>query len=218
MPDPISWSAALPYYALSFAIGYSLGAIPFALILVKVAGLGDVRKVGSGNVGATNVLRTGRKDLALLTLMLDGGKGFAGTFLAFHLWGPDAALMAGAGAFLGHLYPVWLKFKGGKGVATALGVLFALNWQVALAVIPIWLIATFGTRMSSVGSLGAALAAPFLAWFLDGRQLAEFSALLAAFIWFAHRSNIGRILRGTENRIGAKSTTFPPSDPEAGVS
>src|SRR5689334_25415016 len=129
MPDPFFWSQILPYLAGAFAFGYLFGSIPFGFVLTRLAGLGDIRNVGSGNIGATNVLRTGKKGLALATLLLDGGKGAAAVLIAryFH---PDLAVIAGAGAFIGHLFPIWLKFKGGKGVATALGTLLALNWEV----------------------------------------------------------------------------------------
>ncbi|MDP6405580.1 MAG: glycerol-3-phosphate acyltransferase, partial [Alphaproteobacteria bacterium] len=137
MPDPISWSYAAPYYAAALGLGYLLGAIPFGLVLTRLAGLGDIRAIGSGNIGATNVLRTGNKALALATLLLDGGKGAAAVLLGT-LYGPDIAVLAGTGAFLGHLFPVWLKFKGGKGVATALGILLAIAWPVGILACLTW--------------------------------------------------------------------------------
>jgi glycerol-3-phosphate acyltransferase PlsY len=215
MPSPISWAHSWPYLAAFLAFGYALGSIPFGLLLTRFAGLGDIRSIGSGNIGATNVLRTGRKGLAALTLLLDGAKGTAAVVLASHLAGPDAALMAGHGAVLGHLFPAWLGFRGGKGVATGLGVLLGLDWRIGLCACLVWLAMAAIFRRSSLSSLTAFAAAPILALYLPllwapggeaigDRQLAVFAAIIAALIWFKHHENIKRLLSGTEPRIGKK--------------
>ena len=213
MPSPISWAHSWPYLAAFLAFGYALGSIPFGLLLTRFAGLGDIRAIGSGNIGATNVLRTGRKGLAALTLLLDGAKGTAAVVLASQLAGPDAALMAGHGAVLGHLFPAWLGFRGGKGVATGLGVLLGLDWRIGLCACLVWLAMAAIFRRSSLSSLTAFAAAPILALYLPllwapggeaigDRQLAVFAAIIAALIWFKHHENIKRLLSGTEPRIG----------------
>lgn len=215
MPSPISWAHSWPYLAAFLAFGYALGSIPFGLLLTRFAGLGDIRSIGSGNIGATNVLRTGRKGLAALTLLLDGAKGTAAVVLASQLAGPDAALMAGHGAVLGHLFPAWLGFRGGKGVATGLGVLLGLDWRIGLCACLVWLAMAAIFRRSSLSSLTAFAAAPILALYLPllwapggvtigDRQLAVFAAIIAALIWFKHHENIKRLLSGTEPRIGNK--------------
>ena len=204
MPDPISWEFAWPYLLAALAGGYLLGSIPFGLVLTRLAGLGDIRKIGSGNFGATNVLRTGRKDLAAATLVLDAGKGAAAALIAIN-WGPDMALSAAFGALIGHLFPVWLKFKGGKGVATALGVLLALAWPVGAAACATWLAVAALFRYSSLSGLLALASAPLYAWLLVGDlQLAEFSAMVAVLVWAKHHTNIRRLLKGEESRIGQK--------------
>ncbi|QDZ02509.1 glycerol-3-phosphate 1-O-acyltransferase PlsY [Nitratireductor mangrovi] len=203
MPDPISWQLALPYLIAALVFGYLLGSIPFGLILTRAAGLGDVRKIGSGNIGATNVLRTGNKGLAALTLLLDALKGSAAVLLA-GLYGPDQAVVAGLGAFLGHLFPVWLGFRGGKGVATYLGVLVAIAWQGALAFAVAWLGVALVTRYSSLAALVAAVAVPVVLYLLNFVQAAELFTLMSVIVFFKHRANIGRLLNGTETRIGAK--------------
>ncbi|HSM20072.1 MAG TPA: glycerol-3-phosphate 1-O-acyltransferase PlsY, partial [Hyphomicrobiales bacterium] len=170
MPDPISWSFALPYLAVALVFGYLVGSIPFGLIFTRLAGLGDVRAIGSGNIGATNVLRTGRKDIAAATLAADILKGTAAVWLAA-MYGPDPALVAGFGAFIGHLFPVWLKFRGGKGVATYLGILIGFHWPAALAFAAIWLYCAVLTRMSSVAGLTASLATPFILYALGRVQV-----------------------------------------------
>jgi glycerol-3-phosphate acyltransferase PlsY len=213
MPDPISWAHSWPYLALALAFGYALGAIPFGVVLTRLAGLGDIRKIGSGNIGATNVLRTGRKGLAAGTLLLDAVKGLVAVLLVARVAGPDAALMAGYGAVLGHLFPVWLRFRGGKGVATGLGVLIALDWRVGAACCAIWLAVAVVLRISSLAALLAFAAAPLLAlylpllWAPGGEalgdvQLAIFAALVAAMIWAKHHANLRRLLAGSEPRIG----------------
>jgi glycerol-3-phosphate acyltransferase PlsY len=187
--------------------GYLLGSIPFGLVLTRLAGLGDIRRIGSGNIGATNVLRTGRKDLALATLLLDAGKAAAALLLARALWGPEAGFIAGAAAFLGHCFPVWLRFKGGKGVATFMGVLFAGLWPVGLVAGVSWLLAAAIFRISSLGALVAALAAPIAAYLLQGGPWAVgFCTLLAALIYWRHAPNIARLLKGEEPRIGEKTS------------
>jgi len=203
MPDPNSWQLALPTLLAALVFGYLLGSIPFGLLLTRAAGLGDVRKIGSGNIGATNVLRTGNKKLAAATLLLDALKGTAAVLLA-GLIGPDHALIAGLGAFLGHLYPVWLGFRGGKGVATYLGVLVAVAWQGALVFAAAWLAVAFLTRYSSLAALVAAVAVPVALHLLGFGRAAELFVLLSLIVFVKHRANIRRLLSGTESRIGAK--------------
>jgi glycerol-3-phosphate acyltransferase PlsY len=203
MPDPNSWQLALPSLIAALVFGYLLGSIPFGLLLTRAAGLGDVRKIGSGNIGATNVLRTGNKKLAAATLLLDALKGTAAVLIAGY-FGPDQALIAGLGAFLGHLYPVWLGFRGGKGVATYLGVLVAVAWQGALVFAAAWLAVAFLTRYSSLAALVAAVAVPVALYLLGFGRAAELFVLLSLIVFVKHRANIGRLLSGTESRIGAK--------------
>ncbi len=194
MPDPISWEFAGPYLLAAFLGGYLLGSIPFGLLLARLAGLGDIRSIGSGSIGATNVLRTGRKGLAAATLLLDGGKG-AGAVLLAGLWGPDPQLMAALGAVLGHIFPLWLRFRGGKGVATLLGVLLALAWQAGLAACATWLLVAGLLRYSSLAALLSLAAAPLYIWlFTRDLQLVELIAVLAALVWIRHRVNITRLL------------------------
>ncbi len=205
MPDPISWEFAGPYLLAAFAGGYLLGAVPFGLLLARLAGLGDIRRIGSGSIGATNVLRTGRKGLAAATLLLDGGKGAAAVLLAGNWGDPDAQLMAALGAVLGHIFPVWLRFQGGKGVATLLGVLLALAWQAGLAACATWLLVAGLLRYSSLAALVALAVAPLYIWlFTRDLQLVELIAVLAAMIWIRHRANIVRLLKGEEPKIGGK--------------
>lgn len=191
---------------LLFAIlGYLIGAVPFGLLLARLAGHGDIRKIGSGNIGATNVLRTGSKKLALATLILDGGKGAAAVVVAGVFAGYEAALLAGLCAVIGHMYPVWLEFKGGKGVATTLGMLLAAAPFAGLASCAIWLVTALVTRISSLSALVAMLAAPFAARMIyDDASLAALCGLLALLIWFKHRENIRRLVKGTEPKIGNK--------------
>ena len=202
MIHPISWEFSWPYLLTALAGGYLLGAIPFGLILTKLAGLGDVRNIGSGNIGATNVLRTGRKGLAAFTLALDTGKGAAAVLIGAY-YGPDMMIVAALGALIGHLFPVWLKFHGGKGVATAAGLMLALAWPAALISIAIWLFFAMTFRYSSLAALIATLCIPPLSYWLSTPQIAEFSILITLLIWCRHIPNIRRLLNGTETRIGA---------------
>lgn len=204
MPDPISWSAALPFFLLWLTVGYLLGSIPFGLIITRLAGKGDIRTIGSGNIGATNVLRTGDKKLAALTLVCDAFKGMIAVLIAYSFGGQDFAVCAGLGAFVGHLFPVWLKFQGGKGVATYLGILGGLFWPALLIFAIIWLSIAFISRYSSLAALLATLATPFVLRFFDAFQYSELFALLTAMTWLKHHQNIRRLLTGSESRIGAK--------------
>jgi acyl phosphate:glycerol-3-phosphate acyltransferase len=190
---------------IAAVLGYLLGAIPFGLVLTRMAGLGDIRQVGSGNIGATNVLRTGNKPLALATLLLDAGKGALAVVIA-RWFGLDetTAMIAGAAAFLGHVFPVWLKFKGGKGVATFIGTVAALCWPVALALVGTWLLVAALFRISSLAALVAALLTPLYAWIVVGWDLSIVCALMAVLIVFRHRENIVRLLQNKEPRIGDK--------------
>jgi glycerol-3-phosphate acyltransferase PlsY len=182
--------------------GYLLGSIPFGLLITRAAGGPDVRTIGSGNIGATNVLRTGRKGLAALTLTCDALKGTVAVLLAAHFGGPEAALAAGLGAFLGHLFPVWLKFKGGKGVATYIGLLIGLAWPAALIFIAVWLIVAFIARYSSLAALIASALTPAVLWFLHRPAAAALFLFPTVLLWIMHRANIGRLLQGSETRIG----------------
>jgi acyl phosphate:glycerol-3-phosphate acyltransferase len=202
MLHPINWSLALPYYSAAFAFGYLLGAIPFGLILTRLAGTPDLRAIGSGNIGATNVLRTGRKGLATLTLLFDAFKGTLAASLAYRYGGQDLAVLAALGAFLGHLFPVWLAFKGGKGVATYLGLLIFFAWPAALAFAVIWLAIAAATRYSSLAALAASAATPPILWQATYLQEAQLFALLTLLIWLKHAGNIRRLIAGEEGRIG----------------
>jgi len=188
---------------LALLFGYLLGSIPFGLLITRAAGLGDVRKIGSGNIGATNVLRTGNKGLAAATLLLDALKGTAAVLIAGR-YAPEFALWAGFGAFIGHLFPVWLGFKGGKGVATYLGVLIGLAWQVALIFAVVWLAVAFLFRYSSLAALVAAVAVPIALYFLSTPQIAGLFAVMSLIVIIKHRANISRLTAGTEGKIGAK--------------
>ncbi|PVB63456.1 glycerol-3-phosphate 1-O-acyltransferase PlsY [Labrenzia sp. 011] len=216
MPDPISWAFAWPYYLAALAFGYLLGSIPFGLIFTRMAGLGDIRKIGSGNIGTTNVLRTGRKSLAAATLVGDALKGTVAVVIVGQMYGQEMALIAGLGAFLGHLFPVWLKFRGGKGFATYLGVLLGLYWPMFLLAAAIWISMAFLFRYSSLSALTASLATPVLLYFAFHQfQMAEMFVLLGVLLWAKHHENIGRLLRGRESRIGSRSTPEDASAPDA---
>ena len=198
------WQTAPALLALSALIGYLFGSIPFGLILTRMAGLGDVRKIGSGNIGATNVLRTGNKKLAAATLLFDALKGTAAVLVANALWGYEASLVAGFFAFLGHLFPVWLGFKGGKGVAVYIGVLLGAAPLMMLAFALVWLATAFITRYSSLSALLAMLIIPVALWVLGPEKTALLVTLLSVISWWKHRENIARLLAGTESRIGQK--------------
>ena len=188
----------------AFAFGYLLGSIPFGLLLTRAAGAPDIRSIGSGNIGATNVLRTGRKWLAAITLFCDMFKGTVAVLVARH-FGTDAALAAGLGAFVGHLFPVWLRFKGGKGVATYIGVLIGLYWPAALAFCVIWLAIAAASRYSSLAALIASALTPLGLWAFNRPNIAALFLVLTAALWVMHRENIARLLNGTEGKIGAKT-------------
>jgi acyl phosphate:glycerol-3-phosphate acyltransferase len=191
-------------YLLAALFGYLLGSIPFGLLITRAAGLGDVRKIGSGNIGATNVLRTGNRSLAALTLLLDALKGTAAVLIA-GFYGTDFAIIAGFFAFLGHLFPVWLGFKGGKGVATYLGVLAGLMWKVALVFAAVWIAVAFLLRYSSLAALIAAVAVPMTLLFLGYQDFAIVFAVMSLIVFVKHRANISRLMAGTESRIGSKA-------------
>lgn len=190
---------------LAVVLGYALGSVPFGLLLTRLAGTTDIRSIGSGNIGATNVLRTGRKDLAVATLLLDGLKGTAAVLIAMRLWGPDPALAAACGAFVGHLFPVWLRFRGGKGVATFLGCLLGVAWPVGLTFAALWIAMALLFRYSSASALLASLLSPVLLLLFGQPRPALVFFVLAAVLWWMHRANIGRLLAGTEGRIGQKA-------------
>ncbi|MGL4490784.1 MAG: glycerol-3-phosphate 1-O-acyltransferase PlsY [Rhizobiaceae bacterium] len=195
----------MPLYVNLIALlcGYIVGSIPFGLLLTKAAGLGDVRNIGSGNIGATNVLRTGNKKLAAATLLLDALKGTLAALVGLY-FGEIAAMLAGLGAFLGHLYPIGLGFKGGKGVATYLGVLFGLAWPAALVFIAIWLAVAFLTRYSSLAALIACVVVPPALYFIGFPEMAVLFSAMSAIVIIKHHANITRLVAGTEGKIGAK--------------
>ncbi|MDV7270523.1 glycerol-3-phosphate 1-O-acyltransferase PlsY [Thioclava sp. A2] len=201
MPD---MGSSLTVLGLVAVLGYLLGSVPFGLVITRALGLGDLRQIGSGNIGATNVLRTGNKPAALATLLLDSGKGAIAVLIARYAMGESAALVAGGAAFFGHIFPVWLGFKGGKGVATFLGTMIALAWPLGLAVCGVWLLTAVVARISSLSALVAAAASVPLAWMLGLAHMMPLAALLAVLIFWRHRSNIARIAQGTEPKIGKK--------------
>ncbi len=214
MPEPLGdISLTWPFLAAAF-VGYLIGSIPFGLVLTRLAGLGDVRKIGSGNIGATNVLRTGNKALALATLLLDGGKGAIVVLLASAYLTQDYAVLAGGGAFLGHLFPIWLKFKGGKGVATFLGVMLAISWPAGLGAALTWLVIALIFRISSLSALVAAALSPVYIYALSqfplggmyygDLQRIELATFMAILVFVRHHENIRRLLKGDEPRIGKK--------------
>jgi glycerol-3-phosphate acyltransferase PlsY len=192
-------------YLISFVVGYLLGSIPFGLVFTRMAGTQDILSIGSGSIGATNVLRTGRKGIAAATLLADLLKGTVAVLLFAWWFGPDAGLVAGVAAFLGHLFPVWLKFKGGKGIATGFGVLLAVSWKVALAVAAVWLAVAVVSRYSSVSSLTASIVAPVLLWYFTTPAAALTFAILGGLTFVMHRANIARLMNGTEGKIGQKA-------------
>jgi glycerol-3-phosphate acyltransferase PlsY len=191
-------------WILALLLGYLLGSVPFGLILTRLTGAGDLRSIGSGNIGATNVLRTGRKGLAAATLLLDMGKGFLAVWLAW-LWFPDWAVLAAMGAFLGHCFPVWLKFNGGKGVATMMGVALGLAWPIGAVYAAVWLGVLAATRFSSLAGISAAVSAPLAAFATGCGEFVPVLAALALLVTLLHRANIARLRAGTEPKVGAKS-------------
>ena len=199
-----TFTVSLTYFIATFLIGYLLGSIPFGLILTKLAGTGDIRRVGSGNIGATNVLRTGRKGLAAATLICDMLKGTLAVVVAGYYDGPNAAMLAALGAFLGHLFPVWLKFKGGKGVAVYIGVLIGLFWPAAIVFCAIWASTAFTSRYSSLSALVASFVTPIFLWWFGHPALASLFAVLSLMLFYMHRENVQRLQAGTEGRIGEK--------------
>jgi glycerol-3-phosphate acyltransferase PlsY len=192
------------FLVVAFLLGYLLGSIPFGLILTRLAGTQDLRSIGSGNIGATNVLRTGHKGLAAATLLLDMLKGTAAVVIAGTFDGPNAAMLAALGAFLGHLFPVWLKFKGGKGVAVYIGVLLGLFWPAALVFCVLWVATAFTSRYSSLSALVASFVTPIFLWWFGHPALASLFAVLTLLLFYMHRENIKRLQAGTEGKIGAK--------------
>jgi glycerol-3-phosphate acyltransferase PlsY len=215
LPDVLSnilnWSLSPPSALLALALGYALGSIPFGLLLTRLAGTQDIRSIGSGNIGATNVLRTGRKGLAAATLLADMLKGTAAVLVARWLLGAEAAILAGFGAFLGHLFPVWLSFKGGKGVATYIGALAGLAWPAALVYGGIWLPVAYFTRYSSLAGLVASLAMPPTLWLLGESKAAAIYVLMTVLVFIKHDGNIRRLLAGTEGKIGQTAENPPQS-------
>lgn len=205
MQTEILWVAP----TLSLVLSYLLGSIPFGVILTRLGGAGDLRTIGSGNIGATNVLRTGRKGLAAATLLLDMAKGAVAVLMVAYLF-PGNALLAAAGAFIGHCYPVWLKFKGGKGVATLMGIVVALHWPLGLVYAVVWLGLLAGLRISSVAGMAAALSAPFAAALFGRFDLVLLLLALALIVLWKHRENVDRLFSGTEPRIGRSKR--PPGD------
>ena len=185
-------------------VGYLLGSIPFGLLLTRLAGFGDIRSIGSGNIGATNVLRTGNRALAAATLLLDGAKGTLAVLIGWRLGAEAAAIAAALGAFVGHLFPVWLGFKGGKGVATYIGLLAGLVWPAAILFCALWLATAFATRLSSASALTASALTPIVLLFVAGWRLALLFAVLSVILWWRHRDNLARLMAGTETRIGEK--------------
>jgi glycerol-3-phosphate acyltransferase PlsY len=196
--------SANTWLPLALILGYLLGSIPFGLILTRLAGTEDLRSIGSGNIGATNVLRTGRKGLAAATLLLDALKGTVAVIIAGYLAGPEAAMLAGLGAFLGHLFPVWLKFKGGKGVAVYIGILIGLFWPAAALFCAVWLTTAVISRYSSLSALLASLVTQLSLWWFGHPALSLLFAPMTVLLFYKHRANIERLLKGTEGRIGQK--------------
>jgi glycerol-3-phosphate acyltransferase PlsY len=203
MLEAMQGAVAWPVLAMALAFGYLLGSIPFGILITRAFGAGDLRRIGSGNIGATNVLRTGRKGLAAATLAGDALKGTVAVLLAGR-FGPEAALAAALGAFLGHLFPVWLNFRGGKGVATFLGCLAGLKPLAGLAFVIAWLGMAVVSRYSSLAALSASAATPLVLWWLGETTMAGLFALLACILWWKHRENIARLTSGAEGKIGQK--------------
>ena len=203
MTDSAPLWGALPAGLAALGFGYLAGSIPFGLIITRLAGMEDIRAIGSGNIGATNVLRTGRKELAAATLLCDALKGTLAVLVTRYLGGPELAIVAGFGAFIGHLFPVWLKFRGGKGVATFIGLLLAFAWPVVAGYGVVWLAVAYLTRYSSLAGLIACAATPLLLWTFGYGAPAALFAVLAVVVCITHRANIARLMAGTEPKIGA---------------
>ncbi len=204
MPDPLGGFAYSWPLLAGAVIAYLMGSIPFGLILSRLAGLGDIRRIGSGNIGATNVLRTGKRGLAAATLLLDAAKGAVAVLIA-QRFGPDMAVIAAAAAVIGHMFPVWLRFRGGKGVATGLGVLLALAWPVGLLACLVWLATAILFRYSSLAALVAFLSSPVIAWYLADPQRSELALFIAILVVLRHHANIRRLIRGEESKIRLRS-------------
>ncbi|MBB3411299.1 glycerol-3-phosphate acyltransferase PlsY [Rhizobium sp. BK316] len=202
--DLVTWQITLPLALAAVVVGYLLGSIPFGLILTRAAGLGDVRSIGSGNIGATNVLRTGNKKLAAATLLLDALKAAAAAWIMAHFAGEEAGIIAGFFAFIGHLFPVWIGFKGGKGVATYIGTLLGVAPSMVLLFAAVWLGTAFITRYSSLSALIAMLVIPVALWILGDEKVAAIMAIMTVISYWKHKANISRLMNGTESKIGAK--------------
>ena len=204
MTDIMTWQIGGGVALAAIVLGYLLGSIPFGLLLTRMAGLGDIRTIGSGNIGATNVLRTGNKKLAASTLLLDALKATTAALAGFYIAGPEAGLLAGFGAFIGHLFPVWIGFKGGKGVATYIGTLLGVAPLWVLAFAAVWLTVAFVSRYSSLSALVATLVIPVALWIVGEEKIALVMAIMTAVSWWRHEANIKRLLAGTEGKIGQK--------------
>lgn len=204
MDELMNWQITGLVATAAVVLGYLLGSIPFGLILTRMAGLGDIRSIGSGNIGATNVLRTGNKKLAAATLLLDALKAMAAALAGYYIAGPEAGLLAGFAAFLGHLFPVWLGFKGGKGVATYLGVLLGVAPLWVLVFAAVWLVVALISKYSSLSALVAMLVIPVALWIVGEEKIALVMAIMTVVSWWRHETNIRRLLAGTEGKIGQK--------------
>ena len=204
MDSLTTWNIAAFPAIIAAVLGYLSGSVPFGLILTRMAGLGDVRSIGSGNIGATNVLRTGNKGLAAATLLLDALKGTVPAMVASHFFGVEGGVIAGLMAFLGHIFPVWLGFTGGKGVATYIGVLFGLDWRMGLLFLLVWIATAAITRYSSLSALVATLVIPVAEFFVGDVKIAALAAVMTVIAWIKHRANLSRLMAGTESRIGSK--------------
>ncbi|RWX78809.1 glycerol-3-phosphate 1-O-acyltransferase PlsY [Neorhizobium lilium] len=204
MNELLNWQITLPIAIAALVFGYLLGSIPFGLLLTKAAGLGDIRSIGSGNIGATNVLRTGNKKLAAATLLLDALKAAAAVLIAWYVLGMEAGLIAGFAAFMGHLFPVWLGFKGGKGVATYIGMLLGVAPWMVLVFATVWLLVAKLSKYSSLSALVATLVIPVVLWFINEPKIAAVMAVMTVISWLKHKTNIERLIAGTESRIGQK--------------
>ena len=204
MDSLTTWNIAAFPAVIAAILGYLSGSVPFGLIFTRMAGLGDVRSIGSGNIGATNVLRTGNKGLAAATLLLDALKGTVPALLGAHFLGVEGGVIAGLAAFLGHIFPVWLGFRGGKGVATYIGVLFGLDWRMGLLFLLVWIATAVVTRYSSLSALVATLVVPVVEFLVGDARIAGLAVVMTVIAWIKHRANIGRLMAGTESRIGSK--------------